>query len=86
MTSGLGSPTTSQWIMTVSPSTASVDLGLVTNKGTLEYLKHEWKLLYCEQNSVTRQQQAVGGNLRVRRCYNRVVRTVSIILLTGKVG
>jgi hypothetical protein len=47
MTSGLGSPTTSQWIMTVSPSTASVDLGLVTNRGTLEYLKHEVVILQC---------------------------------------
>lgn len=45
MTSGLGSPTTSHRIMTVSPSTASVDLGLVTNNGTLEYLKQEWGAL-----------------------------------------
>lgn len=38
-TSGLGSPMTSQSMTTVSPSTASLDLGLVTNMGTFEYLK-----------------------------------------------
>ena len=36
MTSGFGSPTTSHWIITVSPSWASVDKGFVTNSGTLE--------------------------------------------------
>lgn len=39
ITSGLGSPTTSQDIMTVSPSIASVDSGFVTKRGSLEYLQ-----------------------------------------------
>lgn len=39
MTSGLGSPTTSQSMTTVSPSTASVDNGFVTKRGSFEYLK-----------------------------------------------
>lgn len=39
ITSGLGSPTTSQSMTTVSPSTASVDNGFVTKSGSLEYLE-----------------------------------------------
>ena len=39
ITSGFGSPITSHWMMTVSPSQASVDLGFVKNLGSLEYLE-----------------------------------------------
>lgn len=41
ITSGLGSPTTSQRMITVSPSIASVDKGFVTKRGSFEYLKIE---------------------------------------------
>lgn len=39
ITSGFGSPTTSQDMMTVSPSIASVDKGFVTKRGSFEYLR-----------------------------------------------
>lgn len=46
ITSGLGSPTTSQSMMTVSPSTASVDSGFVTKSGSLEYLRKREAIMY----------------------------------------
>jgi len=41
ITSGLGSPITSQRMITVSPSIASVDKGFVIKRGSFEYLKVE---------------------------------------------
>lgn len=40
-TSGFGSPTTSHWMITVSPSYASLERGFFTNSGSLEYLECE---------------------------------------------
>lgn len=39
ITSGFGSPTTSQTMTTVSPSTASLERGFIKNFGSFEYLR-----------------------------------------------
>lgn len=50
-TSGFGSPITSHMIMTVSPSKASLERGLVINNGSFEYLDVDEKI---NQKKVTK--------------------------------